>query len=246
MLAVGDTCISSWDLAGRPYALARESGTYRRALEGGLLHKREAGPDGPRVRCTLSAAEGEPIVEAARREAQAALDTGLGDLEAVACPTHVIALDAAALRHDRGRVLDVGRREALQPDRAFRSGELIQLARSGTGATHRQLARLEAVGLVEPLRVALQTHSKAIGAAFVFGSVAKGTDKAGSDVDLLVMCETLGYADLFESLQKAETNLGRKINPTLLTPAAWRTDSLAARVAAQPKLFVIGSEDDLR
>ena len=110
---------------------------------------------------------------------------------------------------------------------------------------------LKTVGLVEPLRVALQKHRKAIGAAFVFGSVAKGTEKAGSDVDLLVMSETLGYADLFESLQKAEASLVRKVNPTVLTPAAWRTkrsrpDSFAARVAAQPKLFVIGSEDDLR
>lgn len=172
-----------------------------------------------------------------------------------------------------------------QPDRSFRSGELIRLARSGTGAAHRQLARLEAaglvtvvrsgnqkhyqanrmapvfgelhglivktVGLVEPLRASLAKRAKAIRAAFVYGSVAKGTDKSTSDVDLLVISEDLSHADVFESLQPAEAVLARRVNPTVLSPAAWRSkrarsDSFAARVAAQPKLFVIGSEDDLR
>ena len=50
VLAVGDTVVSSWDLAGRPYALVRESGTWRRGLDGRFLHKRGATSDGPRVR----------------------------------------------------------------------------------------------------------------------------------------------------------------------------------------------------
>jgi radical SAM superfamily enzyme YgiQ (UPF0313 family) len=73
VLSVDDTLVSSWDLAGRPYALVRETGTYRRGLDGRLLWKREATADAPRVRRRLSAEEGEPIVEAARREAEGAL-----------------------------------------------------------------------------------------------------------------------------------------------------------------------------
>src|SRR5512139_435574 len=73
VLAVGDTVVSSWDLAGRPYALVRETGTYRRALDGRFLRKREATADGPRVRERLSPARGAPVVAAARAEAAAAL-----------------------------------------------------------------------------------------------------------------------------------------------------------------------------
>jgi hypothetical protein len=72
VLSIDDALVSSWDLAGRPYALVREAGTYRRGLDGRLLWKRESTADGPRLRRRLSAAEGEPIVEAARQEAEAA------------------------------------------------------------------------------------------------------------------------------------------------------------------------------
>ena len=37
VLSAGDALVSSWDLSGRPYALVRETGTYRRGLDGGLL-----------------------------------------------------------------------------------------------------------------------------------------------------------------------------------------------------------------
>jgi predicted nucleotidyltransferase len=106
------------------------------------------------------------------------------------------------------------------------------------------------VGVAEPLRRALSPTAGAIRAAFVYGSVAKGTDRARSDIDLMVVSDSLRYADLFEALQKAEVGLGRAINPTLMTAAQWRArraraDSFAARVAAAPRVFVIGSEDDL-
>lgn len=171
-----------------------------------------------------------------------------------------------------------------QPERRYQSAELIRLAKGGTGAVHRQLARLATVGLVtvtrsgnqkhyqanrespvfaelhglivktvgvaEPLRQALKAKASDICAAFVYGSVAKRGDKAGSDIDLMVISDSLSYADLFQTLQKAESKLARTVNPTVLTVADWRTkrvrkDSFVSRVAAQPKLFVIGSEDDL-
>lgn len=73
VLSIDDALVSSWDLAGRPYALVRETGTYRRGLDGRLLWKREATAEAPRLRRRLSATEGEPVVEAARRDAEAAL-----------------------------------------------------------------------------------------------------------------------------------------------------------------------------
>ena len=107
---------------------------------------------------------------------------------------------------------------------------------------------VKTVGLVEPLREALAPIAGDIDLAFVFGSVAKGTERAGSDLDLLVVTDELAYADVFSALASAERTLGRTINPTVFTRAEWkkkrsRHDSFGARIAAQPRLFVIGSDD---
>lgn len=171
-----------------------------------------------------------------------------------------------------------------QPDRSFQSAEIIRLVSSGTGAVHRQLARLEAaglvkvrrvgnqkhyqaeresaifhelhqliiktVGIVEPLRQVLAAYSSAIIAAFVYGSSAKGTELARSDVDLMVVSDSLAYSDIYAALQPAERILSRAVNPTVLTPTEWRKKSarkgsFTARVAEQPRLFIIGSPNDL-
>jgi len=102
-------------------------------------------------------------------------------------------------------------------------------------------------GLAVPLREALAPLARGIEAAFVYGSLAKGTDNAKSDVDLMVISSKLTYVKLFEALQKAEAALGRPVQPNLMTPQEWRArtaeqNSFAARVAAQPKIYVIGSE----
>ena len=109
---------------------------------------------------------------------------------------------------------------------------------------------VKTVGVAEPLRQALALKARAIRAAFVYGSVAKGTDRARSDIDLMVISDSLRYSDLFEALQAAEAVLGRTVNPTVMTVAQWRAkraraDSFAARVAGQSRVFVIGSDDDL-
>ncbi|MBI5015491.1 MAG: nucleotidyltransferase domain-containing protein [Deltaproteobacteria bacterium] len=109
---------------------------------------------------------------------------------------------------------------------------------------------LKTVGVAEPLRQALAPMAGEIRAAFVYGSLAKGSDSAGSDIDLLVISDVLGYPDLFEALQGAETKLARRVNPNVMNLAEWRAkrsqpDSFAARLAAGPRLFVLGSDDDL-
>jgi predicted nucleotidyltransferase len=106
------------------------------------------------------------------------------------------------------------------------------------------------VGLAEPLRAALRPLAKLITAAFVFGSVAKRSDTAASDIDVLVISDGVDYADVFAALQPAEAKLGRTVNPTVYTPANWRKkrkegNAFVVKVAAQPKVFLIGTEDDL-
>jgi predicted nucleotidyltransferase len=106
------------------------------------------------------------------------------------------------------------------------------------------------MGLVGPLRAALGPLTGRISAAFVFGSVAKGSDHAASDVDLMVIADDLDYAILTAALAAAEEALARPVSPNLMTLQEWRrkraeADSFTARIAAQPKLFVLGTEDDL-
>ena len=53
------------------------------------------------------------------------------------------------------------------------------------------------VGLVGPLHAALAPLAAKIAAAFVYGSIAKGTDTARSDIDLMVIADKLQYSDLY-------------------------------------------------
>jgi predicted nucleotidyltransferase len=113
----------------------------------------------------------------------------------------------------------------------------------------RQLV-LKTSGLGDILRGALVPLAPQIRAAFVFGSVAKGNDTATSDVDLMVISDTLAYADLFAALEDASKRLDRKVNPTLysrdeLAHRLRNRNSFVTRTLAQQKIWVIGDEDDL-
>mgnify|MGYP001825574785 CR=1 FL=1 len=106
------------------------------------------------------------------------------------------------------------------------------------------------VGLVGPLREALVPLAARIEAAFVFGSVARRADTAASDIDLFVLSDSVDYADLFAALQPTEVRLARRINPTVYTPADWKKkreegNAFVTKVAARPKLFLIGTEETL-
>ena len=110
---------------------------------------------------------------------------------------------------------------------------------------------LKTVGLAEPLRQSLAPYIDKIRVAFVYGSIAKGADTARSDIDLMVIGDDLTYSDLYAGLQKAEKVLHRTVNPTFLSFDDWRRkavtkDSVIAKINAQPKLFVVGSENDLK
>jgi predicted nucleotidyltransferase len=109
---------------------------------------------------------------------------------------------------------------------------------------------LKTFGLADVLCQALLPLETQIKIAFVYGSVAKRTDTSESDIDLLVVSDTLGYGDLIGALEESETKLGRKINPTVYTTAEIarrRADgnSFILRILEQPKLFVIGEEHEL-
>ena len=110
---------------------------------------------------------------------------------------------------------------------------------------------VKTVALTEPLRKSLEPCADKIKAAFVYGSAAKGTDTAYSDIDLMVIGDELNYSELYSVLQDAEDVLGRKVSPTFLALEEWRrkvseTGSFLGKINALPKIFVFGSEKDLQ
>ena len=106
------------------------------------------------------------------------------------------------------------------------------------------------VGLADPLREALQTMSDQITAAFVYGSVAKKTDTASSDIDLMVISDEVSYGELFTALEEASSALGRPVNPTILSRDEFqqriaKQESFLTRVMEQPKIWIVGGDNDL-
>jgi len=109
---------------------------------------------------------------------------------------------------------------------------------------------LKTVGIAQLIKNSLQPYADAIKIAFVYGSVAKGTDTAQSDIDLIVIGDDLNYSDLYTAAQSAEDQLRRKVNPLFLSPKDWQRKasdrgSVASKISDSPKIFIIGSEKDL-
>jgi predicted nucleotidyltransferase len=73
------------------------------------------------------------------------------------------------------------------------------------------------VGLTEPLRHALEPLREHIELALVYGSVAKGKETAASDVDLMLVSDSLSLEEVYRVVATAEQALGRKVSPTLYT-----------------------------
>ena len=117
---------------------------------------------------------------------------------------------------------------------------------------HDELAAIvrKTFGLANPLREALAPLADGIEIAFVYGSVAKGQDTSNSDIDVLLVTDTLSYGEVMAALHPLIERLGRVVNPTLYTHAELRTrieagNSFVSRVLAQPRIWLIGGELDL-
>ena len=105
------------------------------------------------------------------------------------------------------------------------------------------------LGLASLLHNALSGLAGKIQVAFVFGSMASGQQKAGSDIDICV----LGDASLLEvvkALSSVQETLRREINPVVMTVQKFseqsvKEDRFVMRVLSEPKVFVLGGEDEL-
>ena len=104
-------------------------------------------------------------------------------------------------------------------------------------------------GVIPALREALAPLDAQIHLALVFGSMARGTPSAGSDVDVLILGK-LSFALLASAIFPLHAALGREVNPVLYSPEefadrARQGDAFARDVLAKPKLFVKGGEHEL-
>ena len=154
-------------------------------------------------------------------------------------------LGSASLQRELNRLVDAGLvvSERVGNLRRFQANlqspvytELVALTRKTLGA--------------EPLlREALQPIAARLQVAFIYGSVAKQTDTAQSDIDLLLVGDDLSLNEILTLLLPLETQLGRKINPNCYTQSEYarrlaEPDSFVNRVLAQPILPLIGKDLD--
>jgi predicted nucleotidyltransferase len=109
---------------------------------------------------------------------------------------------------------------------------------------------VKTVGVVDVLRAALAPLADAIDTAFIYGSLAKGTERADSDIDLMLIGKTLSYGAVMECLGEMEVILGRVVNPSIYSPAELEKklqsdNAFVKRVMDRPKIVLIGSTDDI-
>jgi predicted nucleotidyltransferase len=104
-------------------------------------------------------------------------------------------------------------------------------------------------GLVGVLAEALRSLHPMPELALVFGSLARGDENARSDVDVLLISDC-GFGDAIKSLHPAQAILQREINPVLYSATEFARrieakDGFVLNILANPKLFVIGTANDL-
>lgn len=150
-------------------------------------------------------------------------------------------LGSASLQRELNKLAEAG---LVDADRV---GNLRRFQANAQSPVYAELLALTRKTLgVEPLlREALEPLVPDLKAAWIYGSVAKQTDTAASDIDLMLVGDKLTLAKLLKVLVPLEPQLGRKINPTLYTPAEFKRrraerDSFVNRVLAQPVLPLIG------
>ena len=126
------------------------------------------------------------------------------------------------------------------------SGNQVRYQADRSCAIYEELAGIfrKTAGLADVLRELLAPLEKKIDLAFVFGSVAQGKARPGSDIDLLVVGAAT-FASVVEACHAGTQRLGREVNPVVMTRAAFQNklaqdDRFTSRVAKEAKIFVIG------
>lgn len=133
---------------------------------------------------------------------------------------------------------------------AEREGNRIYYSPNPSCPILRDLAAiiLKTAGMADVVREALE-RVEGIRLAFIFGSMAKGTGDAKSDVDVLIVGDA-SFADISEALLSAQERLGREITPSVYSTEEFQQrlkekHHFLARVLSEPKIMLVGTADDL-
>jgi len=103
-------------------------------------------------------------------------------------------------------------------------------------------------GAADVIAAALTSLSDGIQTAFIYGSFAKGTAKADSDIDVLII-GTVDLGKVIDVLHPVQNQVGREVNPKLFSPREWHDkrkakSAFVMEVRANPKIFLIGDKDE--
>ena len=150
-------------------------------------------------------------------------------------------LGSASLQRELGKLTAAGL------VRSEKVGNLRRFQANTESPVYEELAGLtrKILGAQPLLQEALAPIESKLELAFIYGSIAKGTDTAKSDIDVMLVGKDLFLSAVLTLLLPVESQLGRKINPTLYTPAEYKRrraqkDSFLNRVLAQPVIPLIG------
>ena len=102
-------------------------------------------------------------------------------------------------------------------------------------------------GVMDILKAALAPLLQMVEIAFIYGSIAKGTEHGDSDIDVMLVADELSYSDVMALLEPAEKQLDRTINPTLFTPKEFSqriksNQNFVKKVMQQPKIWLKGED----
>ena len=135
--------------------------------------------------------------------------------------------------------------------RAERVGNQVRFCANTAHPVFPELQALirKTIGLVDALRLSLAPLAGRIDAAFVFGSMASGTESAGSDIDLMVVGDA-GFAEIVDATYAAQAALGREINPKVMSASEWQAkkaerNAFLQDVLNKPRIMLIGDADAL-
>ena len=103
-------------------------------------------------------------------------------------------------------------------------------------------------GPAAPLSAALAPLAGRVHAAWLYGSVAKRTDHAASDIDVLIVADDLTLEEVYAALRPAEKKLGRQVSPTLYTLKEFHRrqttgNSFISNFLSGERILLIGDED---
>jgi uncharacterized protein len=105
-------------------------------------------------------------------------------------------------------------------------------------------------GVFQMLKSALAPLASRINLAFVYGSVARGEEKATSDIDLMVI-GAVSLDEVLDAVAPVEKQLGRPVNPTIYSIEDLKTrlrsgNHFLQSLKKSKKVFLIGDEDEFR